>query len=307
MLQNFCKYNYMFNNCTLIYSNRKKPEDVSQMHQQPTQGNLKSSINMLDNIIRGCTPPGVQYSLWLDRQVRPTIGVSAHRGSNRQEVGPMFSEMLATLTDFYQHKIPDNMADIHFVYSIGAWQRSRNFHIKAHLLTPTFLMLTDKLCAQNSLGYNMFRSVRDELEKRQRNHHHGLKLQRLFASGDITVLHSAGSYHIAVANCLDYPLLLLCQVARDGCKPNTSISAADLPQAVGVLEAFVAAEWCQIGFSINMIIATSAATSSPCYHVTAVIEESEFAQRTGKAVDAVKAAWDRGNTERKYHARSKMH
>ena len=289
---------------------RPKYEKISQKDQKQhfssvsksQAGNLKSSIDMLDRVIQDYTPSGAQYSLWLDRQVRPTIGVSALRGRSRREVGPMFSEMLQALTDFYQKEMPDNMADVHFVYSIGSWQRSRNFHIKTHLLTPTFLMLTDKLCAQNSLGCNMFHNVRDELEKRQKNHHHGLKLQRLFETDEHTVLHSAGSYCVVLASGLDYPMVFLYQTAQD--RANKSISATDLPQALEVLETFVTKEWCQDGFSINMIIATGVAALSPCYHVAAVIEESVFALRAGKDVSAVKAAWDRGITKRRYHSKN---
>ena len=262
----------------------------------------------LDKMFSRCYPTDPAFSLWLDRQTRPTLGakVQRGRGTKRPEVGDdTFKKMLKALTSTCEKLIPDSLTDVYFTYSMGKWQRSREFHLKAHLTTTAFLSLTDKLCEQHSLGANPVRNPETvtKMEERERIDRRGDKLRELLEDEDRNELHSVNSFCIATVNKLDHPLLCLYQ--REGRKITTAISAEQVPEALGILETFIETSWNQKGYAVGMVLppksASDAAPSSQSYQIAAIVDEGVFAIRVGKDVEAVKKSWGWVHPVRTYH------
>jgi len=246
-------------------------------------------------------PGGENFHTWIDRQIRPTIGATVKKGvgRNRQDVGdPTFAKMLETLTNVCQTLIPEHSTDVFVEYSCGSWQRSQEFHLKAHLTTTAFLCLTDKLReSANCGGSNPLRSpaVKNELEKRERRDNCGNKLREFFES-KYHAVYRKGNVQVVKVQELDYPLLGLYQ----GNGSNTSqIPAGDMPTALNVLED-VALNWSGGGFSIGMVLCESSSPSTT-YQVAAIVDEKAIATRVGKEEEAVQKSWGWTEPKRKYH------
>lgn len=248
------------------------------------------------------------------------MGASVKRGvgKSRPDVGDsLFSEIVMVLTSECEMLIPDYLADVYLTYSMGSWQRSREFHLKVHLTTAAFLALTDRLCQQYSLGSNPLHGFKKELEKREKSHHRGEKLRELFKmpEGSMVDLHAESNYHIATVSELDYPLLCLYQAEHGKPGVNTAISATQLPDALKVLEEFMSRSriWGQKGYSVGMIMSPSGSESGTMqcvasgaklplsFQIAAVVDEKEFAGYTGKDEAMVKKSWAWAEPERKYY------
>ena len=262
----------------------------------------KSTVETLDNVFsKRCAAR--DFHLWLDRQKRPTLGASVQKGvgKSRHEVEDrIFSDIVGALTKECKELIPSYLMDVYFTYSMGSWQRSCEFHMKVHLTAVAFLSLTDELCHHDSLGSNPLHDFKKELEKREKNDHHGEKLRELFANQDcMHDLHEEREYHIAIVSKLDYPVLCLYHGTK-----STAIPATQLPAALKVLETFIFESWGQEGFSIGMVIesADHASETSPMhFQVAAIVEEKVFAEKTNKDEATVKKSWGWAEPKRKYH------
>lgn len=248
-------------------------------------------------------PDEEKFYLWIDRQKRPTIGSTVKKGvgRNRQEVGnALFMKMLDRLTKVCQTLIPEHLTDVFLTYSRGSWQRSQQFHLKAHLTAAAFLSLTDKLRDSTSCrSPNLLRSpaIKIELEERERRDNRASQLHEFFASEGMDTVHRDGKMQVVVAKRLDYPLLGLYQDKE----VNTSeISVRDIPTALTILEDFVELKWIQEGFSIGIVPCKSSSPSTT-YQVAAIVEERIFARRVGKKEDAVLKSWGWTEPKRKYH------
>ena len=153
-----------------------------------------------------------KFQVWLDSQIRPTIGATVEQGvgRSRPDVGEgTFSQMLQVLTTACQEIIPDYMSHIYITYSMEDWQRSREFHLKFHLSTAAFLALTDALCERDGrpASLNQLQNRKGELEKRERKDNKADKLRAFYEKEASTDLASDGHFHFATVNELDYPLL----------------------------------------------------------------------------------------------------
>ena len=234
------------------------------------------------------------FHLWLDRQTRPTVGVTMTRGvgRTRQEIGDkLFLEILRVLTSELGKLIPeDTLEGVYLTYSMGKWQRSSEFHMKAHLPTEVFLTLADNLAQPNT---HALRRSAEELKRRGANDHRGQKLKEAFASKDKQTVQTTGKYRFVVSTQLSYPLLCLYQTEGDTLTPN--LSSDQLPNALRALEDFVLRGWRQEGFSIGMVL------SGECFNVAAIVEEDEFARLTGKREEEVKQSWGWREPKRRYH------
>ena len=213
----------------------------------------------------------------------------------------VFTAMLQTLIGAIDKLIPQYRADVYITYSTGTWQRSREFHIKAHLTTEAFLSLVDQLCRLHSLGRNPLvdRRSKEELQKRHQKDHRGGKLLEFTRNGNRTDLTSQNNSHVATVAELDYPLLSLYITTADG-RTTTAIPASLLPGALTTLEMFVAEDWEQKGYSVGMVLVPGS-KSSICFQVVANVEETEFAHHVGKEVERIKRSWGWSEPERKYH------
>lgn len=241
------------------------------------------------------------FKLWVDRQKRPTIGASVHKVKDhkcgtRQEVGDDTSlEMLKTLTVVCQDLVPEHLSDAYMVYSVGDWQRSREFHVKVHLPTSVFLSLTDKLCkgADNPVAQfedeMKIREVKDHREKAIRD-----VLKQVLHPENREDLTPPGKFRVATVKQLDYPLVCLYQSDHG---ITTSISIEQLPEALGLLEKFLKEEWKFTGFQVGLVLSPK---SSSFFQVAAVANEGLFAERTKKDIKKVKARWNWKESDRKY-------
>ena len=247
-----------------------------------------------------------RFYLWIDRQKRPTIGASVKRGvgRNRRDVGNLtLMRMLEELINVCQTLIPEHLTDVFITYSSGSWQRSKEFHLKAHLTTAAFLSLTDKLRDSASCrGPNAFRSpdIEGALKERERKDNRVSELRKFFESEKIdTVQRDHGDLQVVTVKELDYPLLGLYRIDKGS---NTSeISAHDLPTSLEFLEDVLVQKWSQKGFSIGMVLCKSESPSiTYSYQVAAIVEERAFAHRVGKKEDAVQKAWGWTEPKRKY-------
>ena len=261
--------------------------------------------------------PNQKFDVWLDRQIRPTIGGTVEQGvgGSRPDVGEgTFSKMLQVLTTACREIIPVYMSQIYITYSMGAWQRSRVFHLKFHLSTAAFLALTDALCerAGRPASRNTLQDHKGELEERERKGNKADKLRVFFETEAFTDLASDGHFHFATAKELDYPLICVYRI-EDG-KKSTFFSAADLPNALSALERYVLQILKQEkkdeqGYAVGMVTTVQAASGAAApavvsYQAAAVIEEGRFAQLTGRNEEAVRRSWGWEEPERSYHKRS---
>ena len=271
-----------------------------------------SGLNIVLKAIEGelakYLPPNAKFYLWIDRQKRPTVGATVHKGvgTNRQEIGQStFMSMLEALKGMIQSLIPQYLEEVFLTFSTGSWQRSRQFHIKIHLTTAAFLSLTD--CLLSKGGHpkkDSFLCIKDELEKREKIDNHARQLQEMFSkSSACTEWHSDGTdgkLHVATVNELDYPLLCIYQ-DKSGSK-TTAVSTSELPHTLDVLEKFVKESWGQAGFSIGMVFSKSSSdSSSSCYQIAAIVEEGAFAYRVKKSKQAIEVAWGWKEPDRDYY------
>lgn len=244
-------------------------------------------------------PRGAKFSLWIDRQIRPTIGASVYDMKTRKDLGNIFMEALQVLTDVCAKLLPrQQLDDVVLTYNVGAWQRSRSFSFKAVMTTPAFLILTDKLCSEESVDDNLFHTEIDELRRREKNHYCGAKIREMLRDGKFVELHQVGNFRVGIAGNFYYPFL--CIINRNS---STTISTRQLPEALNTLESFLFNSWHQDGYYVAMApVVTSEASATPSYsyQVAAVVDEEAYARCTGKDVALVKAAQDRGTVERKY-------
>ena len=122
---------------------------------------------VIERVLAKYLPPNANFYLWIDRQKRPTIGATVHRGvgTNRQQVGELtFKSMLEVLTSMIQSLIPQQLEEVFLTFSTGSWQRTELFHLKAHLTTAAFFSLTDRLLSKEG----SFLCIKDELENVKR-------------------------------------------------------------------------------------------------------------------------------------------
>ena len=232
------------------------------------------------------------FTIWIDRQVRPTIGadINNKRCTDRKSVGSIFSIMLQTLIDAIHALIPQHLGDVYLTYSTGDWQQSKAFHIKAHLTTKAFLALIDQLCkkykcpgmSQNYAPVESAKKLKEILESRHNIDHRGSKLRGFAASSFVTLEPwSSEMFRVACVYELDYPLVGLYKQREN--ESTAAILETELPGALDILENFVSTGWNQKGFAVCMVLAPdSEPTSSPlCYsvYVAAIVKESEFAEQ----------------------------
>ena len=254
----------------------------------------------IESELRKRFPGEANFNLWIDRQQRPTIGATVKRGvgRSRHDVGiPTFMTMLEKLTNVWQTLIPEHSKEVFVTYSSGSWQRSREFHLKAHLTAAAFLSLTDKLRdSANCRGPNTLRSpaIKSELEKREGIDNRANKLREFFQTENYAGVHRDENMQVVTVQELDYPLLGLYQLQDNG----SEISAGNMPIALNILED-VASKWSQGGFSIGMIICESGSPSIT-YQVAAIVEEKAFARCVGKKEAAVLKSWGWTEPERSY-------
>ena len=256
-----------------------------------------------------------KFQVWLDSQIRPTIGATVEQGvgRSRPEVGEgTFSQMLQVLTTACQEIIPDYMSHVYITYSMGDWQRSREFHLKFHLSTAAFLALTDALCERDGrpASRNTLQDHKGELEKRERKDNKANKLRMFFETEVSTDLASDGCFHFATAKELDYPLICVYRI-EDG-KKSTFFSAANLPNALSALERYVLQILKQEkkdeqGYAVGMVTTVQAASGAAApavvsYQAAAVIEEGRFARLAGRDGEAVRRSWGWKEPERSYHS-----
>ena len=259
---------------------------------------------VIERVLAKYLPPNANFYLWIDRQKRPTIGATVHRGvgTNRQQVGELtFKSMLELLTSMIQSLIPQQLEEVFLTFSTGSWQRGYQFHLKTHLTTAAFLSLTDRLLLEgNYRGGNPFLHFKDELEKREKTDNRARQLREMFSKSSACIdRHSNGSLHVATVDELDYPLVCIYQ-DKSGSKA-TAFSIDELPKALDVLEKFVKESWGQDGFSVGMIFSKSSSDSSSYYQIAAIVEEGAFAAQVGKSKQAIDEAWGWKAPDRHYY------
>ena len=260
---------------------------------------------VIERVLAKYLPPNANFYLWIDRQKRPTIGATVHRGvgTNRQEVGELtFMSMLKVLTSMIQSLIPQQLEEVFLTFSTGSWQRGYQFHLKTHLTTAVFLSLTDCLLLEGDYrGGNSFLRFKDELEKREKTDNRARQLRETFSKSSACIeRHSNGSLHVATVDELDYPLVCIYH-DKSGSK-TTAFSIDELPKALDVLEKFVKESWGQDGFSVGMIFSKSSRDSSSSYYqIAAIVEEGAFAARVGKSKQAIDEAWGWKTPDRHYY------
>lgn len=249
-----------------------------------------------------CT--NARYHLWLDRQISPVLGaiVNKGEGQSRPEVeDDLFLHLLKALTRICKRLIPNNLAGVYFTYPMGSWQQTDEFFLKAHLTTSVFLSLTDKLCSPEP---NPVHSLKVGLLMQEQKDHHGEKLRELFAGTQTRVesrcsLQKGIKYHIATVTDLNYPMLCLYQSNDGDTSLSADVPATQLPEALEILETFVAEDWGQEGFSIGMIISTSSNSTSHAsatgpmlsFQIAAIVEEEGYARHMGMDEMVVKNSW----------------
>ena len=238
-----------------------------------------------------------KFKLWVDRQIRPTIGAIVIAGETRQAIGnDVFIEMLKTLTDTCRKLVPGHLSRAYIVYAFGSWQRSKEFHLKVHLPTAVFLSLTGKLCQPR----NPLAQCEDELKRREEKDHREVVLREVLTKLLVQERFSwqtRGNFSVATVKQLNYPLVCLFQ-SVDG-NLTTSISIDQLPEALDLLEKFLKDEWGSKGFHVCMVLSSE---SSPArFQVAAKVDEGEFAKHTKKNVKEVQLSWNWQEPERKYH------
>jgi len=259
---------------------------------------------VIERVLAKYLPPNANFYLWIDRQKRPTIGATVHRGvgTNRQQVGELtFMSMLKVSTSMIQSLIPQQLEEVFLTFSTGSWQRGYQFHLKTHLTTAAFLSLTDRLLLEgNYRGGNPFLHFKDELEKREKTDNRARQLREMFSKSSACIdRHSNGSLHVATVDELDYPLVCIYQ-DKSGSKA-TAFSIDELPKALDVLEKFVKESWGQDGFSVGMIFSKSSSDSSSYYQIAAIVEEGAFAAQVGKSKQAIDEAWGWKAPDRHYY------
>ena len=233
-----------------------------------------------------------EFNVWIDRQIRPTIGANVYRGNERHEVDRnVFIRMIQAILKLLQDNIPDHIPDVYVTYSSGAWKRSGKFHVKAHLTTPAYLDLTAKILQQKPSPFSVNTK---ELEDRERRDNRASCVRELLASSKRVVVDENSGFSCFQATDLDYPLFGLCKSGETG-----EIVMSDLPKAVSVLEDYVAAKLKQRGFAISMRFLSS--SSSDPVNVAAVFDEKEFARYTGKRESDVRKSWNWSEPKRKYY------
>ena len=249
-------------------------------------------------------PREENFCVWIDRQIRPTIGTTVKKGvgRNRQEVGSAtFRKMLEKLTNVCQTLIPEYLTDVLIEYSCGSWQRGQQFHLKAHLTTAAFLSLTDKL--QDSARCRRLNALRSpdierELKEREKRDHRASELRKFFESEKIDIMQRDENLQVVIVKELDYPLLGLYR--QDKGSNTSEFSAHDISTALQFFEDFVDKKWNQEGFSIGMVLCKSDSPSTT-YQVAAIVDEKAFAHHVGKKEDAVRECWAWTEPERKYY------
>ena len=253
-------------------------------------------------------PKNGDFNIWIDCQIRPTIGTTVREGlgGNRPEISSeTFTAMLQTLITTIDELIPQYRADVYFSYSMGRWQRLPRFHLKAHLTPEAFLSLVDRFCEENSLGTNPLHQEEQirELEKRHKMIHHGKQVREFFSIEKCEDQKKGAKFHVATVSKLDYPLLRLYHTNNEDKTKSTAIAASQLPDALPVLESFVAEDWRQDGYSIGMVYTPDSVpgVSPMCYQVVAVINSEDFARIMRKDKSVVKTSWGWHWPDRKHH------
>ena len=253
-------------------------------------------------------PQDPTFHVWLDSQIRPTIGATVEQGvgRSRPDVGEgTFSKMLQVMTTACQEIIPDYMSHIYITYSMGRWQRVEEFHLKFHLSTAAFLALTDALCVREgqSPGSNKLHTDREELERRGRKDNKADKFRAFFQTNCFTDLASDGRFHFATAKELDYPLI--CVYRIEDSKKSTFFSAADLPNALSALERYVSQTLNEQGYSVGMVTTVQAASGATpaevSYQAAAVLKAESFSRLVGRDEEAVNRSWGWVPSIRQHH------
>ena len=233
-----------------------------------------------------------KFQVWVDRQIRPTIGANVYKGKDRKDA--TFLEIIETLLKLLENYIPQHIPDVYMTFSGSAWKRTNKFHVKAHLTTDAYLELTAKLCEQESSPFALESKT---LKQREKNDNRAPYLRKIFEGikpeGKYVTLHEKSGFSCVYAKDLYYPLLGL----RKG--ESAEMWLSDLPAALPAIEEFVKLNRLK-ETAIGMVF--SAADKSK-YHanVAAIMDEKEFAKLTKKDSSAVEESWPWTEPNRRYY------
>eukprot|EP00118_Oscarella_pearsei_P004299 m.18141 g.18141 ORF g.18141 m.18141 type:complete len:277 (+) comp27605_c0_seq1:34-864(+) len=247
------------------------------------------------------TPADEPFSLWVDRQKRPTVGatVQGDIGSSRKKIGnELFLKMIRSLSELL-----GRTEKPYLTYHVGKWQRQKRLAIKAHLPTETFLSLIDDICEDAGIRHNVFDSVdvKRDMERREKHDYHYPKIEELYAMGGdhfrFLSPETVGGHGFRpfITRRVRYPVVLLCNDADKA----TSISIENLPKALNVLDGLASTEWKVQGYAIAML----GQKRGNAFKLAAVFDEKDFAERTDHDVAALRENWGWQEPSREYHGR----
>eukprot|EP00118_Oscarella_pearsei_P025840 m.308887 g.308887 ORF g.308887 m.308887 type:complete len:270 (+) comp44988_c0_seq1:62-871(+) len=242
-------------------------------------------------------PKDEPFTLWVDRQKRPTVGATVLEGvgQQRKEIGDeLFKKMIWTLSELIGRTDKPYLSN-----HVGTWQRQNKMAIKAHLSTETFLELIQKLCDDAEIE-NKFNSkeIREALETRQTIDYQHAKMEELYAmNGDkfdfLTEHEGKNMYRLFTTKETLYPVVLLCSDADK----TTSIPLDKLPSALDVLDNFALEQWKVEGYAIAMLRKKAGNN----FQLAVVFDEHDFARNTRKDVRVLKKNWGWKEPKRTYY------
>lgn len=195
-------------------------------------------------------------------------------------------------------KMLDDLPKPYLTYSYGTWSRARQFHVKAHLLTETFLALTKRICREHGILENEFESekVKSELETRQKKDYYYPKLEEMFKieKDGLQNLAEIDDYKIVTSKEIFYPVAVLYNR-----KVETSMIPVDqLPHALGILENFVKKKWRVPGCAFGML----SHDKGTAFQLAVIFDEDDYVHHFGRGDKAdLQKNWGWKEPSRKYH------